>query len=126
VKTQIKFFVYWSGFSLIVAAVYWFLSYEVAGSFFLLFMFIAPLMIGAYLAFHGLDGTPPEDDPQAEYKVQAGVTVGRFYAESAWPILMAAGIAIGLEGFVYGKWLLAVGVVLFVGSIIGLMAESRG
>lgn len=125
-RTQVKFFVYWSVFSLVVAAVYWFLSYEAAGSFFLLFMFLAPLMIGGYIAFHGWATKPPEDDPDADYRQVAGTAVGRFPAQSAWPIVLAIGVAIALEGFVYGMWLLAVGLVLFVSGIVGLMAESRG
>lgn len=125
-KTQIKFFAYWSGFSAVVAAVYWFLSYESAGSLFLTFMFLAPLLIGAYLAFHSWQWVPPQDDPQADHSREAGTPVGRFASGSAWPIVMAIGVAIGLEGFVYGMWLLVLGFVLFVGATVGLMAESRG
>lgn len=125
-KTQIKFFAYWSAFSAVVAGVYWFLSYEAAGTLFLTFMFLAPLMIGAYLALHGSSGLPPQDDPGADHSRVAGSLVGRFSERSVWPLVMAIGLAVGVEGFVYGVWLLVVGLVVFALASIGLMAESRG
>ena len=38
----------------------------------------------------------------------------------------AVGVAVGLQGFVYGQWLFFSGAVLFVWAAIGLMMESRG
>jgi len=40
--------------------------------------------------------------------------IGHFSSGSLWPILMGLGIAIGVEGFIYGRWLLIVGGLLFL------------
>ena len=61
-----------------------------------------------------------------DYRQQAGATVGRFSSSSAWPVVMALGVATALEGFVYGIWLFVPGVALFIGAVVGLVAESRG
>jgi len=39
--------------------------------------------------------------------------------------VMAIGLGVGLEGFVYGAWLFVFGMVLFVWAAVGLMMESR-
>ena len=51
---------------------------------------------------------------------------GHFSGGSVWPIVMGIGCVIGIEGFVYGTWLLVFGLVLFVWAAVGLMQESRG
>jgi hypothetical protein len=125
-KTAVRFFAFWATFSLIVAIVYWFLSYERAGSLFLVFMFLAPLLIGSYLYLRARALGRAEDDPNAEHAAQAGQTVGRFPGGSFWPFMMGIGAVVGLEGFVYGIWLLVLGVIVFVVATVGLMQESRG
>jgi uncharacterized membrane protein len=67
----------------------------------------------------------PEDDPDAEHAKEAGATVGRFASGSIWPLVMGIGLAIGVQGFVFGVWLLLFGVTLFVWATVGLMLESR-
>jgi hypothetical protein len=52
--------------------------------------------------------------------------VGHFSTGSIWPLVMAIGIVFGIEGFVYGTWLLVFGLALFVFAAVGLMQESRG
>ncbi len=52
--------------------------------------------------------------------------VGRFSSGSVWPLVMGIGAKIGLQGFIFGAWLLGFGVLLFVWAVIGLMLESRG
>ena len=39
---------------------------------------------------------------------------------------MGVGVATGIEGFIYGRWLLIVGAFLFGWAAVGLMQESRG
>jgi len=125
-RTEVKFFMFSALFSLAVAGVYWFLSYEDAGSTLLLFMFFAPFFVAAFLAHRAWRMRLAENDPDASYASEAGAPVGRFYAGSIWPLLMGIGVAVGLEGFIFGIWLLVVGVVLFLAASVGLMQESRG
>jgi len=125
-RTEVKFFTFSALFSLAVAGVYWFLSYEDAGSTLLLFMFLAPFFVGAFLAYRGWRMRLAENDPNASHPAEAGAPVGRFSTGSIWPFLMGLGVAVVLEGFIFGIWLLMVGMVLFLAASVGLMQESRG
>jgi len=39
---------------------------------------------------------------------------------------MALGVVVGVEGLIYGIWLLVGGLLLFTWATIGLMQESHG
>jgi hypothetical protein len=125
-RTSTWFWAYAGAFGFIVGAVYWFLTYEPAGSLLLVFMGLCGLVISGYLFLKVRRTRLPEDDPQAEFADHAGETIGHFSAGSLWPLLMGLGIAIGVQGFIYGRWLLIAGGILFVWATIGLMQESRG
>jgi hypothetical protein len=125
VKTEVKLFAFSGFFSLLVAAVYWLLSYERAGSMLLLFMFFAPLFVGGYLAYRGWRLRRAEDAPDADHAKHAGEPLGHFHSTSLWPFLMGLGVALLLEGFVFGLWIAVVGVILFALAGLGLMQESR-
>lgn len=125
-RTQIKFFAFSAAFSLAVAVTYWLLSSERAGSTFLLFMFLAPLLIGGFLALRGWRARSSEDDPDASIQDEAGAVVGRFSSPSAWPLVLAIGFSVGLEGFVFGVWLLVSGAAMVLLAVVGLMNESGG
>src|SRR5439155_1000433 len=70
--------------------------------------------------------TPAEDDPDAEHPAMAGATVGRFSGGSVWPLVMGIACTLGVEGFIYGMWLVIFGLALFAVAAVGLMMESRG
>jgi hypothetical protein len=125
-KTSIGFWAYASAFGFVVGTFYWFLTYEPAGTLLLLFMGLCGLVISGYLYLKARSARLPEDDPQADFADDAGVTIGHFSSGSLWPVLMGLGIAIGIQGFIYGRWLLITGGILFVWATIGLMQESRG
>lgn len=127
-STQFKFLLGAGGFAVVVAVAYWYLGYESAGFTMLLFMGLGSAFIGAYLLFKaGWERrTYAEDDPNAEHATQAGERVGWFSAGSIWPLVMGIGVAVALQGFVFGAWLFFFGALLFVWAAIGLMMESRG
>ena len=127
-STQSKFLLGAGGFSIVVAVVYWYFGYESAGFAMLLFMGLATAFFGSYILYRaGRERrTYAEDDPDADHVKQAGERVGWFSSGSIWPLVMGLGAAIGLEGFVYGAWLLFFGGILFVWAAIGFMMESRG
>jgi len=126
VRTSYRFLIGAGIFGLVAGSIYWFITYEAAGTSLLMLMGIAPIIIGGYLVRHARHRTPPEDDPEADHAKVAGEPVGRFSAGSIWPLIMGIGCAIGVEGFVYGSWLLLTGMVLFASATVGLMMESRG
>jgi hypothetical protein len=128
VSTQSKFLLGAGGFAVVVAIVYWYFGYESAGFTMLLFMGLGTGFIGLYILRRaGRERRVyAEDDPEADMASQAGEHVGWFPAGSIWPLVMGIGLAVGLEGFVYGAWLAVAGGILFVWAAIGLMMESRG
>ena len=73
---------------------------------------------------HALDKGSGEK--RAGHADAADQPIGHFSTGSLWPILMGLGIATGVEGFIYGRWLLAIGALLFGWATIGLMQESKG
>jgi Na+/H+ antiporter NhaB len=125
-STTVRFLIGAGLFGLVTAAAYWFVSYEDAGTALLLFMGIAVAFVGAYLVVRSGKVKAAEDDPEADHEKQAGQRVGYFASGSVWPLVMGAGIAVGLQGFIFGAWLVFFGLVLFLWAAIGLMMESRG
>ncbi len=113
-------------FGLLTGTVYWYVSGERAGTALLLLRGVAPIIIAAYLFHRGRTLRSPDDNPAADHEDSSGVEVGHFSGGSVWPIVMGIGCVIGIEGFVYGTWLLVFGLVLFVWAAVGLMQESRG
>lgn len=125
-RTEPKFLLFAGTFSLAVALVYWFLSYERAGSVLLLFMFLAPAFVGAYLVRRGWRLHRPEDRRDADPSEGSGAAVGRFHEASAWPLVMALGAAVAGVGLVFGTWPLVLGLVVVALAVAGLVRESRG
>ena len=127
-STQVKFLLGAGGFAIVVAIVYWYFSYETAGTGMLLFMGLAAAFIGGYILLRaGRERRVyAEDDPDADHAKQTGVHVGWFSAGSFWPLVMGIGTAIALQGFIWSAWLVAFGAALFVWALVGLMMESRG
>jgi hypothetical protein len=124
-RTERRFLLGAGAFAVLVGIVYWFISYEGAGFVLLTFMGLASAVIGGYLLYRGYRLRRPEDDPEADYGESTAV-VGRFSSGSVWPLVMGIGATIGLQGFIFGAWLLGFGVLLFVWAVIGFMLESRG
>lgn len=125
-RTSVRFLVFAGVFGLVVGAVYWFLSAEQAGTVLLIMMGAAPLLIAGYLIWRAWNSRLAEDRPDANPEDAAGEPLGHFSTGSLWPFVMAVGVIVGIEGFVYGRWLLYLGVALFAGAVIGLMQESHG
>jgi hypothetical protein len=126
VRTAVKFLAFSAVFSLAVATVYWFLSYEEAGSLLLGFLFLAPVVMGGYLFAKTRRVAGAEDDPNARHPEEAGAALGRFHPESLWPFVMGIGASVGLQGLIYGRWLLFAGAVIVAVSTAGMMRESHG
>jgi Cytochrome c oxidase subunit IV len=125
-KTSIGFWAYVAAFGYVLGAIYWFVAYEPAGTAMLLFMGLCGTVIAGYLFWKARNAKLPEDDPKGEFADAGDEPIGHFSSGSLWPILMGLGIATGVEGFIYGRWLLIVGGLLFVWATVGLMQESKG
>jgi cytochrome c oxidase subunit IV len=126
VKISVRFLVLAGLFGIVIGTVYWFITYEPTGTTLLLAMGVAP-MIMAYVVWRRTSGRRfPEDDDRASYADDAGDMLGHFSGGSLWPFVMAGGVLLGLQGFIYGRWLLISGLLIFSWATIGLMQESRG
>lgn len=125
-RVSIRFLVFAGAFGLAIGVAYWFVTYEPAGTALLLFMGLAPLVMGGYLILHGRERPLPEDEEETTPAEAAGEPVGHFPSGSVWPIIMGLGFVIGVIGFIFGKWMVFFGILLLVWSITGLMQESRG
>jgi hypothetical protein len=109
----------------VVYAIYWFTSYEDAGSVMLLFSACAYLMLGSFLLMQWRrrkSHPRPEDDPRAD---QTPADLGFFPSASIWP----AGIGLGaiFIGFalIWGNWYFLIALPLILGSIIGFSVEAE-
>jgi hypothetical protein len=127
-KVAVRILAGTAAFGLVVGAIYWFISYEAAGTTLLLALGIAPLILAGYAERdRRADGTaPPEDVPDARPEDAAGEDVGSFPAESVWPIALAGASVLVLGGIVYGPALLVIGLLGGTVAVMGLMRESRG
>jgi Cytochrome c oxidase subunit IV len=127
VRTVFRLMLFVGLFGVAVGTVYWFVSYEDAGTVLLGAIGVMGVVVACWLALAGARGAGgPDDDPDATPASAAGEPVGSFPAASVWPIFLAlAAIVIG-AGLVYGTILLPVGIGLFGYAIVGLMRESRG
>jgi hypothetical protein len=125
-KTSVRFLVFAGLFGIVIGTIYWFITYEPTGTTLLILMGFAP-MIMAYVVWRRTAGQVfPEDEDDATYAEDAGDQLGHFSTGSLWPFVMAGGVLLGLQGFIYGVWLIFSGLLVFAWATIGLMQESRG
>jgi hypothetical protein len=123
-RTGIALFVSSTVFGVAIATAYWFSSHHTGGT-------ILLGLMGTGLAFAALwallaerDANLTGDDPRILQTQAAGEDIGIFTSASAWPILMAASIAVTLAGMVWSIPVLIAGLVCI--TLIGwrLGAES--
>lgn len=109
----------------IVAIIYWFFSYDQAGTAMLIGTFLLGLLPGSYYLWWSRRMKPrPEDDPGATMEDGAGV-VGAFPGSSVWPFVLGLGSSFVALALVFGSWTLAVGFFLGIAALVGVIYESR-
>jgi hypothetical protein len=112
-------------FALLVGTIYWFVSYEAAGTMMLLTMAVGLVIAAAYLSLLRRRASLPGDRREARATDEAGEPVGVFAASSAWPAVLALGCAVGLTGLIYGWWLAVVGAAGVTLALVGLVRDDR-
>jgi hypothetical protein len=114
-----------TAFFIVIGIVYWFTSYEEAGSVMLAASALMGLVAGGsiWLLSRHAD-VRPEDRSDAEIADGAG-PVGVFAMSSIWPFAVGLSAAVFASGFAFGVWLVVVGAGGFVLSILGYILESR-
>jgi hypothetical protein len=109
-----------------VAAIYWWTSYEDAGTVMLVFGGAAYGILGGFLLLQYLRRhriPRPEDRDDATQADGAGA-VGYFPNASIWPAGMGLGFVLIGVGLVFGAWFWIMGLILVLGAIIGFSVEA--
>jgi hypothetical protein len=127
VRTWGRFLLVIAAYGLVSGTIYWFLTYEWAGSILLWVLAIVPAVIWFYAAHRGMFRAPvPEDDPGGDPSAGAGEEVGEFPATTAWPVFLVLGVIAVGASMAYGLILLPIGIGVLGWSVLGLMRESKG
>jgi hypothetical protein len=113
-----------AAFFLVVGVVYWFLAYEIAGTVMFGLWCLTLLFAALFLEAEAKQQVPPGDDPDLRPEERAGEPIGVFARASGWPVVLAAGLTVGLAGLVYGAWLFIPGAVVTIAALLGLLRET--
>ncbi len=109
----------------IITLVYWFWSYEDAGTMMLLGSCLLGFLPGGYYFFwHRRMKARLEDTPDASIAEGAG-PIDSFPGSSIWPFVLGMGAFFSALALVFGMWLMLPGATLIVTALIGVTAESR-
>lgn len=124
-KVEWKLFTGAAAFAAVVGGIYWFVSYEHAGTTMLVFSGAAFLMVAAYLTAVGNRvGLRPSDRSDADMGDDAGD--GEYYpSASVWPFVAACGAVVLGFGMVFGLGVATLGVLLLVAAIGGYASEAN-
>jgi Cytochrome c oxidase subunit IV len=125
VRTFQKVFVFSGMFILASATIYWFVSYEWAGTILLGGTGVATLIMAGYVWLKARSSTAfVEDRGDADPGEGAGEPIATFTMDSPWPLVFGIGVAVLAGGLVFGFPLLIVGAIVIVIAAVGLMRES--
>lgn len=100
---------------------------EVAGTVMLVFGGAAYAILFGFLLLQYLrrDRIPrAEDSPDGTYEEAAG-EVHFFPSASIWPVSMGLGFVFIGVGLVFGTWYVVIGIITFLGAIIGFSVEAE-
>lgn len=124
-KVEWRLFAGAAAFLLLSGAVYWFVSYEDAGTTLLLAGVLAVGMVGAWLWTQSrrLGAPRPEDRPDASPGDGAG-ELGRFPSSSIWPFVLGWGGVVAANALVFGVWLGVTGLLIIAVGVIGYAVEA--
>ncbi len=112
-------------FFAIIGTVYWFTSYEQAGSVMLVGSALLGLLPGSYYLWWAYRMKPRiDDDPDGTIEEGAG-TIDSFPGSSIWPFILGMGAMFTALTFVFGLWLAPIAAGLIISAAIGVTVESR-
>ena len=125
-KVESLFYLGVTAFFVVIGAIYWFTSYEDAGTTMLVASALLGLLAGGYLFLQARKFPPrPEDRADATLEEGAG-PVDEFPAPSIWPFVFGLGAVVFATGFVFGIWVILPGAALLGLGVVGLIRQSRG
>jgi hypothetical protein len=124
-RDEARVYVGLAAFFIVIGVVYWFTSYEDAGSVMLAASALMGLVAGGSIWFLSRYAPArPEDDANATMADGAG-GIGVFPTQSIWPFAVGLSAALFASGFAFGIWLVMAGGAGFVLALLGYIAEAR-
>ena len=141
---ELRFFLRTAVYAVLIGAVYWFVSYEVAGSVLLAFVVLATLAFVAVARVFARrpprqmvsrEGPPWSragrlvnrllgfDEPRGGAAEPLAAGLEPIPTASIWPPIAGVAAGVSLLGLVYGPWLLLPGVVLGAGCVWGWITQ---
>jgi Cytochrome c oxidase subunit IV len=125
-KAESFFYLGVTAFFVVIGMIYWFTSYEDAGTTMLAASSLLGLLAGGYLLFQSRRFPPrAEDRPDATLAEGAG-PVDEFPAPSIWPFVFGLGSVVFATGFIFGIWVILPGAAVVALGVIGMIRQSRG
>ncbi|HEY8547138.1 MAG TPA: cytochrome c oxidase subunit 4 [Acidimicrobiales bacterium] len=113
-------------FVVFLAILYWFASYEDAGSVLLLLAAVLSLWFGAYLWLQQRRPDRAADASQVDEPAGAGVSEALYLPHaSVWPLVIGVGAASVANGLVLGTWVIVPGLAALALGIGGFVRQSR-
>lgn len=123
-KTFVALFICSALFGLSIAVAYWWVAQAVTGTLLLGVMTAALAFAATYAIVAERDSHLDGDDPNKTNIEASGEDLGVFTSNSAWPIIIAAGAALGLCGLPWSPLLAACGLIVVIICLWRLGTES--
>lgn len=114
-RVQWRIFLGMAAFVAVLGAIYWFVSYEDAGTTLLALAAGLALFFGAYLFVQDRKRPPPTGDAGGHYLPEASV----------WPFGIGLGLFLAANGLILGPAWTLPGAVVVATSVAGFVAQTR-
>jgi len=125
VKSVVGLFLCSAAFGLVIALAYWWVAHgEMTGTVLLGVMTAALVFAASYALIAERNAALDGDDATMNSADSSGEDLGAFTTSSAWPILVAAGAALGLCGIPWSPLLAAAGFTIVIVCLWRMGAES--
>jgi Cytochrome c oxidase subunit IV len=119
VKVQYRVYLGTAAFLIVIGVVYWFASYEDAGTVMLLLSGVLALIIGGWLWIQSRKmsaaSQPASEAAEDEWLPHASI----------WPFWIGLGAAFAAGGLAMSPWLVVPGVIVLVIGVVGWARQSR-
>lgn len=137
---EFRFFLRIAGYTAVIAAIYWFVSYEEAGSVLLVGVFVSAVTFLLVVRSSISSVTGTGEEPRVLDRLRATIGFREaaglveqpleleedvFPTGSIWPLILTVGITLVALGVHYGPWLWTPGAIISTGSGIAWLTQLR-